>query len=329
MVHGSVLAMNPEVELVAFVDALPGMAKTLWGMGHRAPFFASIEEAIAKGRPDAVWICTPPDSHAALTETCARAGVAVFVEKPLAHTLDDARRIEAVARETGVPVACGYAQLCFPSFLAAEQALKAGALGAVKRVRSSMYLSQVFAPQRGWIADPKRSGGGVVANLSSHLLALLRGAFGQPVRARANWKKLYGAVEDELSGVMVLPGGAEIEFESSWSVPDFPISSTVIEVEGENGTLKANNDSVEFELRMAHGDYPAGRTVLRAADLPARATFDLNGEFYDLEDAAFLAWVTGGTPPRTSLEIGADVQRMMSALYDSAAREGAMVEVPR
>src|SRR6185295_1794099 len=64
MVHGSVLGMMPEVELVAFVDALPGMAKTLWGMGHRAPYFATLEEAIARAKPDAVWICTPPDSHA-------------------------------------------------------------------------------------------------------------------------------------------------------------------------------------------------------------------------------------------------------------------------
>ncbi len=329
MVHASVLGMMPEVEIVGFVDRLPAMAKTLWGMGHRAPFYAALEEAIARTRPDAAWICTPPDSHAALTEACARAGVATFVEKPLAHTLDSARRIEGVARETGVPVACGYAQLCFPCFTAAERAIRDGAIGELERVRSSMYLSQVFAPQKGWIADPGRSGGGVVANLSSHLLSQLRAAFGQPVGARATWKKLYGQVEDELSGVLVLPGGVEIAFESSWSVPDYPISSTVIEAEGANGALRLTNDTLELELREPRAGYPAGRTLKRAADLPARATFELNGEFYDLEDAAFLAWVTGGPPPPTDLTIAADVQRTMAALYDSAARGGEPVEVPR
>ena len=329
MVHGSVLAMMPEVELVGFVDALPGMAKTLYGMGHRAPFFASLEEALRLAKPDAVWICTPPDSHAALTEQAVRAKVAVFVEKPLAHNLEDARRIEAAAKEGGVPVACGYAQLYFPSFAAASEALAAGVLGTVLKARSSMFLSQVFSAQKGWIADPARSGGGVVANLSSHLLSQLRGAFGQPVKARATWKKLYGAVEDELTGVLVMPGGAEIAFESSWSVPDYPISSTIIEAEGDNGTLRITNDSLELDLREARAGFPAGRSVRRAADLPARATYELNGEFYDLEDADFLAWVAGGTKPRIEAGLAADVQRTMSALYESAARAGEEVAVAR
>jgi len=329
MVHGSVLAMMPEVELVAFVDALPGMAKTLYGMGHRAPFFATLEEALRLAKPDAVWICTPPDSHAALAEQAAAAGAAVFVEKPLAHRLEDAVRIEALARTGKVAIACGYAQLYMPAFAAAREALAAGVLGSVTRVRSSMYLSQVFAPQQGWIADPARSGGGVVANLSSHLLAQLRHAFGQPERARATWRKLHGEVEDELSGVLVLPGGAEIAFESSWSVPDFPISSTTIEAEGENGTLRITNDSFELDLREARAGFPAGASVRRAADLPARATFELNGEFYDLEDSDFLAWVAGGPAPRIAAGLGADVQRTMSALYASAARGGEAVEVAR
>jgi len=329
MVHGSVLGMMPDVELVGFIDRLPGMAKTLYGMGHRAPFFASLEDALRLARPDAVWICTPPDSHAALTELAARAGVAVFVEKPLAHRLEDALRIETLAREGTVPIACGYAQLYFPAFSAAREALEAGALGALHRVRSSMFLSQVFGPQKGWISDPARSGGGVVANLSSHLLAQLRAAFGQPVRVRATWKKLHGAVEDELSGVLTRADGVEIGFESSWSVPDYPISSTVIEAEGENGTLRITNDTCTFDLREARAGLPAGSTLRRAADLPARATFELNGEFYDLEDAEFLAWVAGGPKPRIEAGLGADVQRTMTALYASAAAGGGEVEVSR
>ena len=118
-------------------------------------------------------------------------------------------------------------------------------------------------------------------------------------------------------------------FETSWSVPDFPISSTVIEVEGEEGRMRITNDTVELERSSARDGFPAGRTTRRAADLPARATFDLNGEFYDLEDAEFLAWVAGGPPPRIGASLGADVQRTMAALYDSARRGGEWTEVPR
>jgi predicted dehydrogenase len=298
-------------------------------MGFRAPYYATLEEALERGRPDAVWICTPPDSHAPLAEQCLRAGVATFIEKPLAQNVDDARRIEAAARSSGRATACGYAQIYFPSFGAALELLRAGAVGRINAVRSSMFLSQVFGPQKGWIADPKRSGGGVVANLSSHLLAQLRAAFGQPVRVRAHWKKTYGEVEDQLDAVMTLADGVDIEFDSTWSVPDYPISSTTIVVTGENGTLKITNDSVETDLREARAGRPAGRGVLRASELPARARFELNGEFYDLEDAEFLASVTGGPSSRASLELAGDVQRLMSALYESAARGGESVEVPK
>ena len=328
MVHGSVLGMMPEVELVAFVDRLPAMAKTLWGMGHRAPFYPTLEEALDRTRPDAVWICTPPDSHAALTATAVGRGAAVFVEKPLAAGLDDARRIEALATG-GALVACGYAQLYMPAFTSALEMLERGAVGRLRAVRSSMYLSQVFGPQKGWIADPARSGGGVVANLSSHLLAQLRAAFGQPARVRATWKQLYGGVEDEMSAVLATPAGLEIGFETSWSVPDFPISSTVIDVEGDEGRMKITNDSVELERAAARDGFAAGGSMRRAADLPARATFDLNGEFYDLEDSEFLGWVAGGPPPRIGAALAADVQRTMAALYDSARRNGEWTEVPR
>jgi predicted dehydrogenase len=298
-------------------------------MGHRAPFFASLDEALERTRPDAVWICTPPDSHAALTEAAVKRGVAVFVEKPLAHALDDARKIEAIGQANGAKVACGYAQLCFPVFAAAREQLDARVLGRVTAVRSSMYLSQVFAPQKGWIADPARSGGGVVANLSSHLLAQLRAAFGQPVKVRATWKQLFGVVEDELTATLATADGLEIGFETSWSVSDFPISSTVIEVEATEGRMKITNDAIETERTIARDGRPAGRTLLRAAELPARATFELNGEFYDLEDAEFVSWVAGGPPPRIDVGIAADVQRTMTALYDSARTSGAWTEVPR
>ncbi|HVP14693.1 MAG TPA: Gfo/Idh/MocA family oxidoreductase, partial [Terriglobales bacterium] len=202
-------------------------------------------------------------------------------------------------------------------------------IGRPRRVRSAMYLSQVFGPQKGWIADASVSGGGVVANLSSHLLFLLRWYFGLPRTARATWKKIHGPVEDEIQAVLTGEDGCEISFESSWSVPDYPISGTFLTVEGEKGTIRVSNETLEVELVEALGGWPAGATRLRAPELPQNAGFDFNGEFYSLEDSAFLAWLTGGAPPPITVPAALDVQRMMSALYDSARREGATVEVPR
>jgi predicted dehydrogenase/nucleoside-diphosphate-sugar epimerase len=328
VVHSAVLAMIPEVQVVGLCDRHPAPAKSLRGMGFSAPVFTGLDEMLAKTRPEAVWICTPPDSHAAVAEACAKAGAALMIEKPLAHGLEDARRIEALAAAHPRPIGCGYVLAFLPTFAAAQHALEAGALGRVRRVTSSMYISQVFSAQRGWMYDASRSGGGVVANISSHLLFLLCQGFGRPVRARATWKKIHGAVEDELSAVFSLEGGAEAAFETSWSVPDYPLSATVIRAEGEKGTLTVSNETLELELAEAADGWPAGGTKLRHSELPQRARFDLNGEGYYQEDAHFLSWVTGGPAPPITARAGCDVQRMMAALYDSATRGGEPVEVP-
>jgi len=296
-------------------------------MGHRAPFFRDAAKMIEKTRPDAVFVCTQPDVHYEIAKLALEAGCAVFVEKPLAHTLKDAEALAALAAAKGIPVACGFTLAYTPIFAAAHRAVAAGALGAIRQARSSMYLSQTFGPRKGWMYDPARSGGGVVANVSSHLLFLLQWMLGPPVEVRATWNKFYGVVEDELHGMMRLEGGAEVGFDSSWSVPGYPYSAVVIEIEGDNGRLLVSNDALELELSSMAGGYPSGPTRLREADLPQPARFHLNGEGYYLEDAAFLEWATGGPAPPITVEAGLQVQRIVTALYASAAGGGRDVAV--
>jgi predicted dehydrogenase len=324
--HTAVLSMIPDCEVVGLADFHAPLGKSLRGMGYRAPFFASTEKMLAATKPDAVFVCTQQDAHLPVAKLALEAGAAVFVEKPLAHTLADAEALAALATRTGLPVSCGYTLAYLPVFARARGAVEA--IGALRQARSSMYLSQVFSARQGWMYDPARSGGGVVANISSHLLFLLEWYLGTPVEVRATSKKLYGAVEDELHAMMRLEGGAEIGFDSSWSVPGYPLSAVVIEADGENGKLLVSNDALELDLIAPCAGFPAGHTRLRTPDLPQPARFDVNGDGYYLEDAAFLAWVTGGPPSPTAIDAALRVQRVMDALYRSAAAGGASVRVP-
>jgi predicted dehydrogenase len=324
--HTAVLSMIPDCEVVGLVDHHAPLGRSVRGMGYQAPFFTSAEKVLSVTRPDAVLVCTQQDVHLPLARTALEAGAAVFIEKPLAHRLEDAEAIAALAGKAGRPVACGYTLAYLPVFAHARAAV--AAIGTLRQARSSMYLSQVFGPRQGWMYDPARSGGGVVANISSHLLFLLEWYLGTPFEVRATWKKLYGAVEDELHGMMTLPSGAEVGFDSSWSVPGYPLSAVVIELDGDNGKLLISNDAFELDLRDAHAGWPAGYTRRRHAELPQPARFDVNGDGYYLEDAAFLAWATGGPAPPTEVGAALRVQRVMDALYRSAAADGAATQVP-
>jgi predicted dehydrogenase len=326
--HAAVLSMLPGASVVGAVDSDPGAARRLHGMGFRIPVARTLDALLGDAAVDAVWVCTPPDSHLPVARRCLEAGTAVFIEKPLAHSLDDARTLAALAGRSPRPVACGYTLAFWPSFVAAYRMLQAGVIGHPERAESSMFLSQVSGPQRGWMYERARAGGGVVASLSSHLLFLLRAYFGMPTSVRATWRQVHSAVEDELRATLVAPGCGEIAFESSWCVAGYPISVTALTIAGADGTMRVDNNSLRLDLRRPRCGLPAGCTRVSEADLPQPAGFAFNGEAYTLEDAHFLRWVTGGPAPPITAAAGLEVQRIMDALYTSAAKGGDPVAVP-
>jgi predicted dehydrogenase len=91
--------------------------------------------------------------------------------------------------------------------------------------------------------------------------------------------------------------------------------------------LLVSNDGMELDLHAPAGGWSAGHTRLRGPDLPQPARYDVNGEGYYLEDAAFLAWATGGTAPPSTVDAALRVQRVMDALYRSADAGGQPVKV--
>jgi predicted dehydrogenase len=213
-------------------------------------------------------------------------------------------------------------------FAQARQVLASGALGAARQVRSSMYLSRVFSTEQKREHAPSHSAGGVVSQAASDLLFLLVWYLGTPSTVRASWSQVYQDHEDELRAMMTLPGGAEIGFDSSWSLPGYPRAATVIELDGENGQLLASDDALEIELDAARGGYPTGHIRLGHEALTRAARFDLDGDAPYLQDASFLAWVTGGEPPPTRAELALRVPRLVEALYTSARAGGKETAVP-
>ena len=91
--HTAVLSMIPNAELVGVSDLAPALGKSVRGMGFLAPFYPSVAQLLAEARPDAVWVCTPPHVHEPVARQCVEAGVAAFVEKPLAHSVESAMKL--------------------------------------------------------------------------------------------------------------------------------------------------------------------------------------------------------------------------------------------
>ncbi|MGH1553651.1 Gfo/Idh/MocA family oxidoreductase [Streptomyces sp. L7] len=135
--HAETLARRlPGVRLAAVADPAPGAARGLADRLDCATAYTEIGDLFADPAVDAVVIATPARTHADLVVAAARAGKAVYCEKPMATTLADADRAIAAAAEAGVPLQVGFNRRYDTGFRTAHDKVAAGAIGTPQLLRS-------------------------------------------------------------------------------------------------------------------------------------------------------------------------------------------------
>jgi predicted dehydrogenase len=105
--HARAYAANRGFRLVGVVSRGPESRGRL-SRELGVPAFGDFRRGLAETRPAAVSVCTYPDTHARYALAAMRAGADVFVEKPLARTVAEARRVVAAAKRMGRRVVVGY-----------------------------------------------------------------------------------------------------------------------------------------------------------------------------------------------------------------------------
>jgi myo-inositol 2-dehydrogenase/D-chiro-inositol 1-dehydrogenase len=131
-IHGGNVAASSRAQLVAVADALPAAARKLAReAGARA---ATVDDVIAAADIDAVFVCTPTDTHADLIEAAVNAGKAVFCEKPVDLDARRIRRCLKVVARTRRPLMIGFNRRFDPNFASLQQRLAAGEIGDVEIV---------------------------------------------------------------------------------------------------------------------------------------------------------------------------------------------------
>jgi predicted dehydrogenase len=181
-----------------------GMRAADFARRHGASRWHDDAEAII-GAPDidAVYVATHPDTHCDYTLRCAKAGKAVYVEKPMAMEHAECAAMIEGCRAAGVPLWVAYYRRALPRFLAIRDLLAEDAIGPVRMV-SSRHLQRL--PARGggdraqpeWRTDPAVSGGGFFFEGAVHTLDVLDFLFGpiETVRALADNQARAYAPED-------------------------------------------------------------------------------------------------------------------------------------
>ncbi|MDQ1202522.1 Gfo/Idh/MocA family oxidoreductase [Rhodococcus sp. SORGH_AS_0303] len=149
--HAEIVARRvPGAALRAVADPVPGAADRLAGELGAPTASTDIHETLRRNDVDAVVISAPARSHTELVVAAAEAGKHVFVEKPMAVTLEDADRAIAAARAAGVTLQVGFNRRFAPGFAAARRAVDEGRIGTPQLLRS---LTRDPGP---WGGDPSR-----------------------------------------------------------------------------------------------------------------------------------------------------------------------------
>jgi 1,5-anhydro-D-fructose reductase (1,5-anhydro-D-mannitol-forming) len=274
---------------------------------HGVPrFYADADALIADPEVDAVYVATPPSSHAAYTIAAARAGKPVYVEKPMATDAAACAQMIEACSAARVPLFVAYYRRALPRFLKVKQLLEEGAIGQVRAVTTTLVTPPSPALEPGalpWRLRPEIAGGGLFVDLASHTLDLLDFLLGPITRAEGaafNQGGLYPA-EDTVSARFEFASGAPAV--GLWCfVTGVRIDRT--EIHGSAGSLRFST----FEEGPVVIERPTGAEQWNVPHPPHIQQ--------PLIEAIVTALRSGGASPSTG-ETAARTNRVMDALLAS------------
>ena len=230
-------------QVVAVMSRSENKARSYAERHHIRKWYTDAQELIDDPDVNAIYIATPPSSHATFAIMAMRAGKPVYIEKPLAASYNDCIRINRISEQTGVPCFVAYYRRYLPYFQKVKEIIENGTIGKVINVqlrfsvppRDLDYKNEKELP---WRLQPDIAGGGYFYDLAPHQIDLLQNIFGVITRAHgypANRAHLYKA-EDTVSACFFFENG--VTGSGSWCfVGHESAKEDCIEIIGDKGSL--------------------------------------------------------------------------------------------
>ena len=253
VVHLQAIEALAGVDLVSVCDTDASRA-TAAAERYGVPSFTDHRRLLETVRPDVAHVCTPHHQHVRAAVDCLDAGVAVLVEKPVAHSVQEADRLIAAAeRHPDVKAGICLQNRYNAANRAARALLESGELGEVRGGSATLlwHRDPAYYRARPWRGRVRDSGGGVLINQAIHTLDLMEWLLGDVERVSGHSGRyaLDGAVDVEDTAHVVLDhaGGARsVVFATLANVTDSPVT---VEIVTERAVLLIRGD-----LTVSHAD---------------------------------------------------------------------------
>ena len=212
---------------------------------HNVPkFYTDAGDLINDDEINAVYIATPPGSHAGYAIKALRAGKPVYIEKPMALNHEECAAINETSENCGVPVFVAYYRRTLPGFLKIKSLIDSGEIGKPRFANFQIYNYPSEEEKTGklpWRVNPEIAGAGHFFDLGSHQLDYLDFLFGPVLKVTSlvvNQANNYRA-EDFVSAQFLFRDN--IVGTGIWSFSVSPEGNRdYFEVVGEKGIIKTS-----------------------------------------------------------------------------------------
>ena len=297
------------IQLAGASDVNPERLKVITDR-FSVPTYSDYRELFAKEKPEAVSITVPTSDHEKVATFALQSGAHILVEKPIAATVDEGKRIIALAKEMKRQLMIGHIIRFNPAIQSLKKRLDNGDLGRI---------FQIFCRRAGPFPARIRDVG-VVVDLAPHDVDIMRFLTGlNPMRVYAETEQqIHTDHEDLLFGLLRFPGGITGALELNWLTPKKIRETLVV---GEKGLFHVDDllqDLYFYENAQASGDLWSPLKAIRGVSEGIMTRFELQRqEPLKAELKAFLQAVESGNPVPVSGEDGLEALRLSLALVES------------
>ncbi|WP_424990406.1 Gfo/Idh/MocA family protein [Fluviibacterium sp. S390] len=259
---------HSDAELVAVMDMTEEKARAF---ANGAPAFTDLDRFFETPM-DAVVISTPAHVREPLCLRAFDLGLNVLSEKPLAHTVDAARRIVAAAKAARCHLGAGFNMRYYPAFSYVKDIIDSGKIGQVDHIR--IYGGHEGLPKFAydWEYKAEVSGGGALWDVGIHMTDMARFLMGEitsvyGVATENVWQE--PGSEDNAMAIFKAPSGVNAIYQATWT--DWKGYKSLVEVYGSHGMVRGAYAPMEtLLLTMAKPGGPVTRNRNRFPEIMVR-----------------------------------------------------------
>ncbi len=298
--HCSRIAKHPDFELAAVVDPLPArlrQARRVFG----CPGFPDYRTMLKQVDLDAAVVATPTHLHKENALACFKAGLHVFMEKPMAASVKEAKAIAQAARRAGRVLTIFQPHRASRLFNRIRKLVDSGAIGRVYQVRKGMFN---FSRRNDW-QSLRKFGGGMLRNYGGHGLDILLQMIGYDIKRVFCDLRLVaslGDAEDVVKVVIETRKGNIGELDINQALTLVPYE---FEVYGTRGVIRIEKQTIHVQslpavlpakkldasLASRSRQYPADKVRFRTQKIVPKPSDGV--DVY----TNFAAAIRGGTAP--------------------------------